>query len=60
MDGALNIRHARLLSKLKARTDRDGNPKRNYEQNVAAIRAELSILEERISAVNQLNAQDQG
>lgn len=47
---ALNARQARLLSKLKARTDSAGNPKRNFVENVAAIRTELESLEERIRA----------
>lgn len=50
---ALNIRHAQLLSKLKARTTRDGKPKKNYAENVATIRAELATIEERIRAVTE-------
>ncbi len=34
----------RLAERLKARTQRDGKPKPGYEQNVAAIRAELEQL----------------
>lgn len=48
MDEALNQRQARLLSKLKARTDRFGNPKPNFHQNVAAIKAELEQIERRM------------
>jgi hypothetical protein len=46
MDGTLISRHARLLAKLKARTTRDGFPKRHYEENVASLRAELDMIEE--------------
>ena len=49
MDGALNRRHQALLAKLKARTKPDGSPKPNYAENVAAIRAELAMLQEKMN-----------
>lgn len=49
MDGALSIRHSQLLKKLQARTHPDGKPRKNYTENVAAIRAELLSLEDRIN-----------
>lgn len=39
-----------LLARLKARTKHDGSPKPGYAENVAAIRAELNLIEERIAA----------
>lgn len=39
----------RLEERLKARTKADGKPRPGYEQNVAAIRAELDLLNERIA-----------
>lgn len=38
----------KLAQRLKARTQRDGTPLRGYEQNVAAIKAELAQLSVRI------------
>lgn len=38
-------RLAELRKKLEARTDRSGKPLKNYEENVEAIRAEISRLE---------------
>lgn len=47
MDASVNSRQELLLRRLKARTHRDGTPKANFKENVAAIRAELAILEEK-------------
>lgn len=48
MDEPVRDRYNRLLAKLAARTKPDGTPKRNFAQNVAAIKAELEILEEKL------------
>lgn len=48
MTRGLQARQARLIDKLKARTTRDGKPRAGYEQNVASLRAELAILQERL------------
>ncbi len=45
-------RLADLQVKLKARTDRDGKPKKNYETNVAAIKAEIARLEGKLAHGN--------
>lgn len=49
----LQARQARLVDKLKARTQRDGTPRAGYEQNVATIRAELDIIQERLNSVKE-------
>lgn len=49
MDGPLIVRQQKLLERLAARTNRDGTAKPNYKENVAAIRAELSIIQERLN-----------
>lgn len=41
-------RMEKLAARLKARTQRDGTPLKGYEQNVAAIKAELAQLSVRI------------
>lgn len=49
----------RLQAKLKARTHRDGTPRRNHEQSVAMLRAELEIIDGRIKyAAEQGNTTD--
>lgn len=52
MDGTLNDRYEKLLVKLKSRTHPDGTARKNYKENVAAIRAELATLQERMRAQN--------
>ena len=47
MDEPVNPRIAKLLARLAARTDREGKPRPGYAENVAAIRAELAVLEKR-------------
>lgn len=37
-----------LKQRLQARTQRDGEPLPGFKQNVAAIRAELAIMQEQI------------
>lgn len=50
MDGSMNIqrRMERLISKLKARTNHEGEPLPGYKQNVASIRAEIATLQEQM------------
>lgn len=51
-------REAKLTARLKSRTDRDGKPRKGYEQNVAVIRAELEILRERRAKCEGINSED--
>lgn len=46
-------RLALLRAKLKARTDREGKPRKNYETNVAAITAEIDRLERKLAHGNE-------
>lgn len=52
MAEAIAARMADLQGKLKARTDRDGKPRKNYETNVAAIKAEIDRLERKLAHGN--------
>lgn len=52
------IRKERLLAKLAARTDHEGKPKPGFAENVASIRAELSMIEESIARIQKLEGED--
>lgn len=39
-----------LIKKLQARTDHEGNPMPGFTQNVAALRAEIAIMQENMEA----------
>lgn len=43
----------KLTDRLRARTDHDGKPLYGYRQNVAQIRAEISILQEQMDQAGQ-------
>jgi hypothetical protein len=45
-------RKEKLLQRLAGRTDHLGRPKPGYAENVAAIRAELAIMEESLKKGN--------
>jgi hypothetical protein len=50
MDGSMSTRTThrleKLMARLKARTDRHGDPMPGFKQNVAALRAEIALLTE--------------
>lgn len=50
MDESLNRRQESLLARLRARTDSKGKARLGYKENVAAIKAELALLEEKMNA----------
>lgn len=45
-------RMERLTARLRSRTDHEGMPLRGYVQNVAAIKAEIAILQEKMEELN--------
>lgn len=51
MSKGIQERQQRLMDRLKSRTHRDGSPRNGYEQNVATIRAELEIIQERLDSI---------
>lgn len=48
----------KLYRMLKARTDHEGKALPNYGQNVAAIRAEIEKLEERLTSIALLQPEE--
>lgn len=48
----------KLYAMLKARTDREGKALPNYAENVAAIKAEIRKLEERLTGIALLGGGD--
>lgn len=51
-DTVIHERLAALRAKLESRTDREGKPRKNYEKNVDAIKAEIAKLERKIEHGN--------
>lgn len=49
-----------LTRRLKARTKGDGKAKPGYEQNVAVIKAEISLLQENIAAAERGGVGNEG
>lgn len=45
-------RMEKLTQRLQARTDHEGNPLAGYRQNVAALRAEIAILQEKMEVTD--------
>ena len=54
MDESLNRRQELLFKRLKARTDPTGGSRPGYAENVAAIRAELAVIEEKMRGRTQV------
>jgi hypothetical protein len=50
----------RLEQKLRSRTRRDGTPMQGFEQNVAAIRAELEQINERAAVAAAMKEEISG
>jgi len=53
MSRVFGSRAEKLQQLLKARTRNDGTARLGYEQNVAAIRAELTLIQERIARATE-------